>query len=89
MSTIDFGRKNVSEPLDSEPKKEEENLGERAQETGVALGTIGCPHCGAVAHGSVLPKCGICDRPYFTEGMMKNAGYTGETEQGRGDHEQG
>lgn len=34
----------VEEPLDSESEKEEENLGERAQETGVAIGSIGCPH---------------------------------------------
>lgn len=40
--------------------------GDIAKEVQVAVGEIGCPHCGTVAHGALSStKCGWCDKDYF------------------------
>lgn len=47
--------------------------GERAKELGVALGTIGCPHCGNVTHGALQPVCEMCDKPYWSKKILELA----------------
>jgi hypothetical protein len=39
--------------------------GDIAKKHRIVVGSIGCPHCGAVANGTLTPVCEMCDKPYW------------------------
>ncbi len=48
--------------------EDRKSCGDIAMEVGVAVGKIGCPHCGTVQHGALKSvNCGWCDKNMFND----------------------
>jgi len=46
--------------------KDNKTAGQLAVEYGVAVGELGCPHCGIIVHGAIYsPICALCNKDMF------------------------